>query len=111
MHPQPLQTPAAQPQQATLHEQFAASVAETKRRWLAKQAAENAAAAAQPKPAEPVFDVDAARAELAHLEATLDAGYQFADDRATYQRGAEKAGRIDYLRGAIRRHEAQGAAA
>lgn len=108
MHPPPFQTPAAQPQQPTLHEQFAASVAETKRRWLAQQAAKHAAA---PQPAPPpVFDLEAARAELKQLQRTHDSGYQYGDHR-TWTKGQAEADRIAYLRGAIARHEALGAAA
>jgi hypothetical protein len=107
--PTTTQATAAQPQQATLREQFAASVAETKARWSAQQAAKRAATP-QPAPTPvPVFNIEAARAELARLEASHSASYQFSDDRAEYHKGVDREQSINVLRAAIAEAERRAA--
>ncbi len=79
--------------------QFANFVAETKAKRAA-EAAKRPAKAVLPPKMQPL-DIEAVRIELRLLEARFDSSYQFSEDRTVYQKGAEKAARIDHLRRVI----------
>jgi hypothetical protein len=93
-------------QSSTLHAQLSAFVADYKAQRPEKYGPRPAPVKQPPQ----AFNVEAARAELAQLQASHDPAFNYSEDYTFWRAEQAKADRIASLRGAIARHEALGVA-